>query len=108
VLFNAAGAIDGLGAIFPKTVSRLFRLVSERPAREETLEEARKLQWQVSAAEEYIVRTGVLGIREAIYKVLGFGHLEGGRAPLRGRLADGEYDRWSDILGKMTETEKSL
>ncbi|KEY71178.1 hypothetical protein S7711_02291 [Stachybotrys chartarum IBT 7711] len=108
VLFNAAGAIDGLGAIFPKTVSRLFRLVSERPAREETLEEARKLQWQVSAAEEYIVRTGVLGIREAIYKVLGFGHLEGGRAPLRGRLADGEYDKWSDILGKMTETEKSL
>ncbi|KAH7303899.1 dihydrodipicolinate synthase [Stachybotrys elegans] len=108
VLFNAAGAIDGLGAIFPKTVSHLHKLVSERPAREETLEQARKLQWLVSSAEEYIGKTGVLGIREAIFQVLGMGHQEGGRLPLRGTIAPGEWEKWSGIMGRMIEAEKAL
>lgn len=108
VLFNAAGAIDGLGAIFPKTVTRLFSLVSERPAKEGTLEEARKLQWLVSSAEEFIVKNGVLGICEAIYRVQGLGHLEAGRAPIRGKLADGEWDRWTKIMSKMTDIENGL
>ncbi|KAI9154762.1 L-threo-3-deoxy-hexylosonate aldolase [Paramyrothecium foliicola] len=108
VLFNAAGAIDGLGAIFPKTVTRLFGLVSERPAKEETLQEARKLQWLVSSAEEFIVKNGVIGISEAIYRVLGFGGLEGGRLPIRGKMADGEWENWSNIIGKITEVENSL
>lgn len=107
VLFNAAGAIDGLGAIFPKTTTRLFKLVSERPAKEETLQEARKLQWLVSTAEEFIVKNGVLGIREGIYRVLNFGNLEGCRLPLRGKLADGEWEKW-DIMKQMTETESAL
>ncbi|KAG3176214.1 hypothetical protein PC129_g25558, partial [Phytophthora cactorum] len=78
----------------------------KRPLDEETLEEVRRLQWKVSAAEEFIVNNGILGIREGIYKVLGFGHLSGGRLPLRGALAEGAYDKWSDILGQMAEEEK--
>ncbi|KAI6781897.1 dihydrodipicolinate synthase [Emericellopsis cladophorae] len=108
VLFNAGGVIDGLAAIFPKTISRLFSLASKRPVDESTLEEVRRLQWKVSACEEYIVSNGILGIREGIYKVLGFGHLEGGRLPLKGKMAAGVYEQWSDIFGQMTEEEKKL
>lgn len=106
VVFNAGGVIDGLAAIYPKTVTRLFGLAAKRPLDEATLEEVRRLQWKVSAAEEFIVNNGILGIREGIYKVLGFGHLSGGRLPLRGALAEGTYDKWSDILGQMAEEEK--
>lgn len=105
VLFNAAGAIDGLGAIYPKTVSRLFKLVSRRPADEKTLEEARKLQWLVSTMEEFIVKNGILGIREAIHRELGMGNLEGGRLPLRGKMADGEWEKWSAVTEQMRAAE---
>jgi 2-keto-3-deoxy-L-rhamnonate aldolase len=108
VVFNAGGVIDGLAAIFPKTVSRLFALASKRPAEEATLEEVRRLQWKVSTAEEFIVKNGILGIREAIYKVLGFGHLEGGRLPLKGALAEGAYAQWNEVLGQMVEEENKL
>ncbi|KAF4995463.1 hypothetical protein FDECE_12786 [Fusarium decemcellulare] len=108
VIFNAGGVIDGLAAIFPKTVSRLFALAAKRPVEESTLEEVRRLQWKVSSAEEFIGAHGILGIREGIYKVLGFGHLEGGRLPLRGALAQGAYEQWNDILGQMTEEENKL
>ncbi|EGY19448.1 L-threo-3-deoxy-hexylosonate aldolase like protein [Verticillium longisporum] len=108
VVFNAAGVIDGLAAIYPKTITKLFKLASQRPADEETQEEVRRLQWKVSSAEEFIVKNGILGIREAIFKVLGFGHLKGGRLPLKGTLAQGVWEEWSDILGQMADEEKSL
>ena len=108
VVFNAGGVIDGLAAIFPKTVSRLFALAARRPLDEPTLEEVRRLQWKVSAAEEFIVNNGILGIREAIYKVLGMGHLAGGRLPLRGALGVGVYEKWGGILDQMIEEEKKL
>lgn len=108
VVFNAGGAIDGLAAIFPKTVTRLFSLAAQRPLDEKTLEETRRLQWKVSTAEEFIVKNGILGIREGIFKVLGFGHLSGGRLPLRGALAQGAYEEWDEVLAQMAEEEKSL
>lgn len=108
VVFDAGGVIDGLAAIFPKTVSRLFALASTRPLDEPTLQEVRRLQWKVSAAEEFIVKNGILGIREGIYKVLGFGHLAGGRLPLRGSMAVGVYEQWGGILGQMLEEENKL
>lgn len=108
VVFNAGGVIDGLAAIFPKTVSRLFALAAKRPLDEPTLEEVRRLQWKVSATEEFIVKHGILGIREGIYKVLGFGHLSGGRLPLRGALATGDFEQWSEIFAQMTEEENKL
>jgi 2-keto-3-deoxy-L-rhamnonate aldolase len=105
-LFNAAGVIDALGAIFPRTVTRLFSLVSERPAKEETLQEARKLQWLVSSAEEFIVKNGIVGICEAVYNVLGFGHQQGGRVPVRGQMPEGEWEKWSKVMAMMSEVEK--
>jgi len=106
VVFDAGGVIDGLAAIFPRTVSRLFSLASQRPLDEATLQEVRRLQWKISSTEEFIVKNGVLGIREAIYKVLGFGHLSGGRLPLRGSMAAGAYEQWGEVFGQMLEEEK--
>lgn len=108
VVFNAGGVIDGLAAIFPKTVTRLFSLASKRPLDEETLEEVRRLQWKVSTTEEFIVKHGILGIREGIYKVLGFGHLEGGRLPLKGAMAKGAYEEWDEVFAFMAEEENKL
>ncbi|KAK7747465.1 hypothetical protein SLS53_001720 [Cytospora paraplurivora] len=105
VFFGAAGVIDGLAAIYPKTVTRLFDLAEQRPITPETLAEVQKLQYVVSKAEEYIVKTGILGIREAIFRVTGLGTLEGGRLPLKGKLPDGE---WEKLRGAyLTDIEKS-
>lgn len=108
VVFNASGVIDGLAAIFPKTVTRLFSLASKTLLDESTLEEACNLQWLVSTAEEFIVEHGILGIREAIFNVLGFGHLSGGRLPLRGALGEGTYEKWNEALAQMANKENNL
>ncbi|KAI1498279.1 hypothetical protein F5X99DRAFT_394180, partial [Biscogniauxia marginata] len=103
VVFNAAGVIDGLAAIFPKTVVRLFETVSKKLLDDDAIREARILQHKVSSAEEYIGRWGVLGIREGIYRVVGLGTLEGGRVPLRGKIPDGAWDEWTDVMKAMSD-----
>ncbi|KAK2667308.1 DapA-like [Fusarium oxysporum f. sp. vasinfectum] len=108
VTFNAAGVIDGLAAIFPKTVARLFSLAAKRPLDGSALEEVQRLQWKVSTAEEFIVKYGVLGIREGIFRVLGFGHLSGGRLPLRGALPESVYKDWTEVIRQMEDEEKKL
>jgi 2-keto-3-deoxy-L-rhamnonate aldolase len=92
VAFGAAGVIDGMAAFFPKTVVRLMGLMETEPKTEEAWAEIRTLQYLVSLAEEFVVRHGVLGIRAAIFCLLGFGNLEGGRLPLRGRMAEGAWE----------------
>ena len=83
---GGAGAIDGLAGIFPRVMVELYDLyTSERGSREEM----RKLQYEVSAAEELIVKWGVPGIKEGVAKVLGMGHKDGTRLPIRGVLPDG-------------------
>lgn len=62
----------------------------------------------MSTAEEFIVKNGILGIREAVQRELGFGNLEGGRLPLRGKMADGEWEKWDGVLGQIREKEASL
>jgi 2-keto-3-deoxy-L-rhamnonate aldolase len=97
-----------LAAIYPKTVSRLFDLASKRPIDDATLKEVQDLQWRVSTAEEFIGKYGIIGIKEAVYRVLGFGTLEGGRLPLVGKLAEGEWEKWNEVTGYMEEIEKKL
>lgn len=109
VFFGAAGVIDGLAAIYPKTVARLMSLAEERPAGQEALAEVQRLQYVVSKAEEYIGKTGIVGIREAVFRVTGLGTLEGGRLPLKGRLPDGEWERLRGLyLADVEELESSL
>lgn len=92
VFFGAAGIIDGLAAFYPKTVVRLMNLAEKRPVEPGVLEKIQMLQYVVSKAEEYIGRSGIIGIREGIFRITGMGNLEGGRLPLRGKLADVEWE----------------
>jgi 2-keto-3-deoxy-L-rhamnonate aldolase len=105
VMFGAAGVIDGLAAIYPRTVARLFELAVKRPVTEEALMEMHTLQFAVSRAEEMIVKWGIVGIKEGIYQVLKMGNLEGGRLPLKGRMPDGEWENWSVAMGAMEKFE---
>ncbi|KAF2098093.1 aldolase [Rhizodiscina lignyota] len=101
VVFGAAGVIDGLAAIYPATVTRLFKLASQRPLTDETLKELQELQFIISAAEEFVVKGGIVGIKEGVYRELGMGTLEGGRLPLKGKLADGEFEKWKSGTGAL-------
>lgn len=109
VFFGAAGVIDGLAAIYPKTVSRLMELAEKRPIDPDTLAEVQRLQYVVSKAEEYIGKTGIVGIKEAVFRVTGMGTLEGGRLPLKGQLADGEWEKLRKLyLADVEKSESSL
>lgn len=94
VLFGAAGVIDGLAAFYPKTVVRLMKLANQASHQEDALQEIRKLQFAVSRAEEFIVRSGIIGIREGIIRKTGLGAFEGGRLPLKGRMPE---DNWTSL-----------
>ncbi|RPA91560.1 aldolase [Choiromyces venosus 120613-1] len=73
-------AIDGLLAIFPKTVVHLYNLMTRTKAMDqETLDRVRELQYRVSCMEELIVKFGTVGIKEAVARVLSFGEPDGGR-----------------------------
>jgi 2-keto-3-deoxy-L-rhamnonate aldolase len=108
VLFNAAGVIDGLAGIYPRTVSLLMKLSEQRPITEENLKRIQELQYIVSSGEEFVGAGGIVGIKEAVKRVLGFGTMEGGRLPLKGRLPDGEWEKWDTILGRVQKMEDSI
>jgi 2-keto-3-deoxy-L-rhamnonate aldolase len=108
VFFGAAGVIDGLAALYPKTVSRLMALAEKRPIEPATHEEIKKLQYAVSTAEEFIGRWGIVGIKEGVQRVLGMGTLEGGRLPLKGKLPDGEWAKWDKTMSRIQKIEASL
>lgn len=109
MLFGAAGVIDGLAAFYPKTVSSLFALSEKRPVEQGTLEEVQRLQYAVSRAEDFIGKTGIIGIREGIIQKAGFGALEGGRLPLKGRLAEATWKSLDALLlSDIDKIEKSL
>lgn len=110
VAFGAAGVIDGLAAIYPKTVVALFEAVTRSNTGDAAaLAEARRLQYVVSKAEEFIGKTGVVGIKDAVYRVTGLGFNEGGRLPLKGRLTDGEWEKLrAAYLSEIERSEAAL
>lgn len=105
VFFGAAGVIDGLAAIYPKTVVRLFALAAQRPILPDVLAEIQKTQFVVSRAEEMVGKWGIVGIKEGVFRVLGMGNMEGGRLPLRGAMPEGEWEAWGVAMGAMAELE---
>ncbi|KAF2203105.1 aldolase [Delitschia confertaspora ATCC 74209] len=108
VFFGAAGVIDGLAAIYPKTVSRLMELAEKRPIEPKALEEVHSLQYAVSSAEEFVGKYGIIGIKEGIYRVLRMGTLEANRLPLIGKLPEGEWEKWNKVMGRIQKIESSL
>ncbi|KAH6658007.1 dihydrodipicolinate synthetase [Truncatella angustata] len=98
VHFGAAGVIDGMAAWYPKIVVRLMDLAEKRPVDQAALDEAQKLQFVVSRAQEFIGKFGVKGIKEAVYRVTGFGNPDAARLPLKGRIPEGEWEKWHPVL----------
>ncbi|KAL9086918.1 MAG: hypothetical protein Q9165_006924 [Trypethelium subeluteriae] len=117
---GGAGAIDGLAAIYPRAVVKLYDTFhstlgeqagkSDSTGIKEKLAEMRNLQYLISACEKLIVRWGTVGIKEACARVLGFGDADGARLPLRGGFPDGdaEWKKWEGVLGELGKIEKSL
>ncbi|PSR84022.1 hypothetical protein BD289DRAFT_474522 [Coniella lustricola] len=109
VHFGAAGVIDGLAAIYPKTIVRLMDLAEGKSNDPAAVAELHKLQQAVSVAQEFIGKFGIIGIKEAIYRVTGFGILDAGRLPLRGNMSNGDWEKWHDqLLSGVESLEKSL
>ncbi|KAJ4375825.1 hypothetical protein N0V83_001102 [Neocucurbitaria cava] len=108
VFFDAAGVIDGLAAIYPKTVCTLMKLAEIRPITEANLQRIKELQYTVSTTEEFIGKFGIVGIKEAVKRVTGYGTMEGGRLPIKGKLPEGEWEKWSEVWERIQKTEDSL
>jgi 2-keto-3-deoxy-L-rhamnonate aldolase len=86
VLCGVAEVIDGFASFYPNTVMRFMEQSAKRSVDQTKLEEVHQLQYAMSRVEGFIERTGVIGIREGIIRVVGIGGLESGRLPLGGRL----------------------
>jgi 2-keto-3-deoxy-L-rhamnonate aldolase len=108
VSMGGSGVIDGLAAFFPRTVVRLFQLATTLPLDKQLMQEIRVMQYAVSSAEEMVGKYGIVGIKEAIYRVTGMGTLEGSRLPLKGNMGDGEWEKWSVCMARMKKLEDSL
>ncbi|KAK3680436.1 hypothetical protein B0T22DRAFT_177669 [Podospora appendiculata] len=109
VLFGAAGVIDGMAAFYPKTVVRLMALAEKGEINAETRAEIHHLQFVVSRAEEFVVRYGMIGIKEGVFRLTGLGTQEGGRLPIRGTLTDEVWEKARGLfLAGIEETEAKL
>lgn len=111
---GGSGAIDGLAGFFPKTMVRLYKLVKEveETGGKEKWEEARKLQVLVSRGEEWVVKFGTIGIKEATARILGIGKGDGGRLPFMGMEHGVVETAWASFLngpfGELSEMEAKL
>lgn len=110
VSVGAAGAIDGCAGFFPKTVVRLYELSAKNQLTEEELKERRRLQFKISSIEELVARFSIVGIKEAVSRLRGFGDRDGTRLPLHGGIpgGDAEWANWKDIADSVQEEEKRL
>jgi 2-keto-3-deoxy-L-rhamnonate aldolase len=108
VQVGCAGAIDGLAGFYPASMVRLFELAAAESMGKAEREEARKIQWAASSADELIVKWGIIAIKEAIARVLGFGHKEGTRLPLKGVMGDEEWNQWGPVMAEMERVESAV
>ena len=107
VSMGGAGVIDGMAAFFPKTVVRLYNLTVSLPADQEQMKEIQRLQFAVSAMEEFVGAKGIAGIKVAISKVLNMGELEM-RFPIVQNVDDAAWGDWTEEVKRMKEIEDSL
>ena len=83
-----AGAIDGLSAIFPRSLVRLWKATFQG-----ILDKAKATQEAVCRGEELVAGGGVPGVKEAVSRVLGMGDRDGTRFPLKGGIGDTEWEK---------------
>ncbi|KAG5936757.1 hypothetical protein E4U53_000150 [Claviceps sorghi] len=106
---GCAGAIDGSAGFFPRTLVRLLELASKQHPTDAEVQERRGLQYKVSCMEEIVVKHGIVGIKEAISRLRGFGEADGTRLPLCGMIpGEGEWTSWEGVLKALDEVERGL
>ena len=98
---GGAGAIDGLAAIFPATVVRLYDLV-----RAENYGDARKLQEVVARGEGLVVGHGVVGAKEGVTRFLGL--KSECRLPLKAGMSDDQWAQWEAVMKELEGLEGSI
>ncbi|KAL8688599.1 MAG: hypothetical protein Q9218_005532 [Villophora microphyllina] len=96
---GGAGAIDGLAAIFPQTLVRLYGLIKDGRT-----DEARRLQELVARGEGLVVGKGVVGAKEGVKRVLGWE--SECRLPLKGGMSDAEWEAWKEVYAELERVEK--
>ncbi|KAL8907509.1 MAG: hypothetical protein Q9171_005824 [Xanthocarpia ochracea] len=98
---GGAGAIDGLAAIFPKTVVQLYELIKRG-----SVEEARKLQEIVARGEGLVAGHGVVGVKEGVRRVLEWD--SECRLPLVKGMEDEQWREWQGVVEELEKVEKGL
>ncbi|KAL8653029.1 MAG: hypothetical protein Q9210_002347 [Variospora velana] len=100
LMVGGAGAIDGLAAIFPRTVVKLYEFVKACE-----WEQARKLQEVVARGEGLVVGHGVVGAKEGLRRILGFE--SECRLPLKAGMSEDVWRDWEEVMGELGEAEKT-
>ncbi|CUM65866.1 uncharacterized protein PRCAT00003516001 [Priceomyces carsonii] len=98
-----SGAIDGLSALFPKVMVKLFNLIKEG-----NIQEASRIQYFVTRAERMIAEMNVIGVKYALKEIYGYGKFLGGRPPLNNVSLLGSYKKYKLDLETLAQLEKSL
>ncbi|KAI1293305.1 hypothetical protein F5Y03DRAFT_411265 [Xylaria venustula] len=118
VTLGAFGALDVVGTAFPKSMVHLYKLSALEQPTPAQKKEARDLQWKPYNICQvvmvlitrclHIYIDNVVGIKEAVHRVRGFGDRNGVRLPLLNSITDEQWDAYTDIVNTMIETEDSL
>ncbi|GAB7364630.1 hypothetical protein MBLNU230_g5433t2 [Neophaeotheca triangularis] len=110
---GGVAAIDGLAAIFPRLVVRLFNIFNDSIAKgtsKQDLQTMRDLQFRICEGEKLVARWGAIGIKEACARVWSFGGRGGARLPLAGGFeeGDGEWKKWEKVYAGLKELEQKF
>lgn len=97
------GAIDGLSALFPKVMVRLYNLCKDGRT-----SEASDLQYLVTKADMMILELNVVGIKYAIKQIHNFGDRLTGRPPLSKEIDIEAYKKFQPDIEALLKIENSL
>lgn len=97
------GAIDGMSALFPKVMVKLFNL-----SKEGKTDEAAALQYSVTRADMMIAELNVVGVKHALKEIHGYGECLTGRPPLSQSVDINAYKRFQPALEELREIENAL
>lgn len=97
------GAIDGLSGIFPKSMLKLMKLYEDGEK-----EKALQLQYIVTKVDLMISELNVVGVKQLLKEVYGYGEIVSGRPPLSKPVDLNAYKKYETDIKKLAEIEKSL
>lgn len=97
------GAIDGLSGIFPKSMLKLMKLYEDGEK-----EKALQLQYIITKVDLMISELNVVGVKQLLKEVYGFGEIVSGRPPLSKPVDLKSFKKYETDIKKLAEIEKSL